>query len=162
MPLLSFPFPTHVLIACPCVSALCPSSSSCLSPPEAGEHDVWVQLVRCPGRAAGVVPAGCLLLWSWGARPAAAEHRERSDAGGSSSSELHQSTLCFVSWAQHFCYIESASWCCWWLPLFSVWHHWPVLHLQVRPDRCEWAAEHCGVFKGFVVHSHALWRCTSL
>lgn len=105
IPLLSSPFSNHVFISAPASAVLCvrpsfpPSPLVCL--PEAGEDDIWMQLVGCPGSAAGVVPAGHLLLWSWRTRPAAAEHRERAGAGGSSSNEPHQNPLCFVSLVKH-------------------------------------------------------------
>lgn len=95
-----FPVLKSCLNFCPCFSILCVLPSPLLCLPKAGEYDIWVQLVGCPGRAAGVVPAGNLLSWSWRTQPAATEHRECTDAGGSSSNEPHQNTLCFVSLAQ--------------------------------------------------------------
>lgn len=133
---------------CLCFSILCVLPSPLLCLPEAGEDDVWVQLVGCPGRAAGVVPAGHLLLWSWRTQPAAAEHGESTDAGGSSSNQPHQKALCFVSLAQHcgwfnieICHMTFHRW---WMILYFYtfstrlfififeliyWLHWPVFQL---------------------------------
>lgn len=120
-----------------------------------------MQLVRRPGGAAGVVPAGCLLLWSWGAQPAAAEHRQCCDAGRSGSKEPHHNTLCVVSLVVVGLIVKYGArvdgWTTSWRRVYC-----PVLLLQVWPGRCEGAAEHRCVSKGFDVDPHALWRRSSL
>lgn len=165
---------------CLCFSILCVLPSPLLCLPEAGEDDVWVQLVGCPGRAAGVVPAGHLLLWSWRTQPAAAEHGESTDAGGSSSNQPHQKALCFVSLAQHcgwfnieICHMTFHRW---WMILYFYtfstrlftfifeliyWLHWPVFQLQAWPGWSEWAAQHCDVSERFDDNPHVQWRFTS-
>lgn len=66
-------------------------------PPLAGEHGVWMQLVRRCCWDAGVVPAGWLLPSCQGMQLGAGLHRESSQSGWTGSKGPQKNALCFVS-----------------------------------------------------------------
>lgn len=68
-----------------------------LSSPKAGEHGIRMQLDWRCGRAAGVVPAGCLLPQCQGLQLGAVLHQECSTAARGSSKEPQNHALCIVS-----------------------------------------------------------------